>query len=188
MNIIKNMPRKKEVLHLSIPGHISAAEAAEMLGISYERVLQLIRGKRFTYIKVSKMYMIPTGEVEEFKKNPPGRVRKSATPWHVYNGRITVTALQISIRLRAGQQERFEQRVQQLHAKQQHTFKGSMIRLVWQQAEAPEQVTIVLVWKSNEMPSEETRQQELASFQHDFADLLDWDTAQVKHERVLLTT
>ncbi len=182
------MPRKKEALHLSIPGHVSAAEAADMLNLSYERVLQLIRGKRFSYIKVSKMYMIPTEEVEEFKKNPPGRVRKSATPWHVYNGRITVTALQISVRVRQGQQERFEQRLQELYTKQQHTFKGSMIRVVWQQEEVSEQVMIVLVWKSNEMPSEETRQQELAAFQHDFADLLDWDTAQTTHGRVLLTT
>ncbi len=182
------MPRKKEELHLSIPGHVSAAEAAEMLHLSYERVLQLIRGKRFSYIKVSKMYMIPTEEVEEFKKNPPGRSRKSATPWHVYNGRITVSALQISVRLRKGQQAQFEQRLQKLYTKQEHTFMGSMIRVIWQQEEMPEQVTIILVWKSNEMPSEEMRQQEIAAFQHDFADLLDWGTAKITRGRVLLTT
>ena len=182
------MSKEKEVLHLSIPGHVSAAEAAEMLNLSYERILQLIRGNRFTYTRVSRMYMIPIEEVEEFKKNAPGRVRKDATPWHLYNGRITVTALQISVRLRNGQQAQFEQRLQQIYVKHQHTFKGSMIRIAWQEVENPEQVMIILIWKSNEMPSEETRQQELAAFQHDFADLLDWDTASISHGRVLLTT
>ena len=63
-----------------------------------------------------------------------------------------------------------------------------MIRVVWQQEETPEQVMISLVWKSSEVPSEETHQQELAAFQHDFADLLDWDTEQITCGRVLLTT
>lgn len=182
------MNEDEQDLQLSIPGHVSVKRTSEMLGVSYARVLQLIRGKRLSAQKVSGMYMIPIEAIEEFQKRPPGRARKQGAEWHLYSNRIRVFDTLIQVHVREGQQQHFMKRVRQLYSENQHTFKGTMIRVIRQSVEHPEQVTILLVWKNNEMPDEETRQRELAAFQHDFADVLDWDTAHIEHGNVLLST
>ncbi len=134
--------------------------------------------------------MIAEAELEAFvhKRVPVGRKRMEAAAWHRYGSGIRVYDLVIQVQARAGQTKLFRQRLQEWSEEHERAFNGSMIRLVRYDEKAPEQVMIILVWKSNEMPSEETRQQQLTAFQHDFADLLDWDTAQITHGRVMLTT
>lgn len=178
----------EEEEYLRIPGHISVKKAAELLNISYKRTYDYVHSGRIPSRKVGGKRMIPENALKDFQKNPPGRARKEGAEWHLYSSRIKVFDTQISVQLRAGQQERFVQRVQQLYRKKLHTFKGTMIRVIWQNDEHPDRVTLLLVWKDNEMPGEETRRRELEAFQRDFADVLDWDTAQIKHGNVLLST
>jgi excisionase family DNA binding protein len=177
-----------EDFYLSIPGHIPAEEAAKRLGITVQRVYQHIKAGHLSAVEVKNQYMIPEAEVENFRTRPPGRVRKRAAAWHMYDRSINVLNIQISVQVRVGQQERFRERVRQLYGEKQHAFKGTMIRVIWQNQDHPEQARLLLVWKDNEMPDEATRQRELEAFQRDFADVLDWDTARIEHGNVLLST
>ena len=134
--------------------------------------------------------MIAEADLETFvhKRIPAGRKRMEAAAWHRYGSGIRVYDLVIQVQVRAGQTKAFRQQLQAWSEEHERAFDGSMTRIVRYDEKIPEQVMIILVWKSNEMPSEEIRQQQLDTFQHDFADLLDWDNAQITYGRVLLTT
>ena len=49
-------------------------------------------------------------------------------------------------------------------------------------------VRVQLIWKSTDMPDEQKRQSELAAFQEQLADVLDWQTAKVREVRALIHT
>ena len=178
----------EEEQYLHIPGHVSVKKAAELLHLSYKRTYNYVHSGRIPSRKIGGKLMIPEEALKGFQRNPPGRARKQGAEWHLYSKRIQVFDTLIHVHVREGQQQNFMKRVRQLYSENQHTFKGTMIRVIRQSAEHPEQVTMLLVWKNNEMPDEETRQRELEAFQHDFADVLNWDTAHVEHGNVMLST
>ena len=49
-------------------------------------------------------------------------------------------------------------------------------------------VHIFLIWKDTEMPTEADRQQSLRSFEEDFADILEWETAEYMTNDALIYT
>jgi excisionase family DNA binding protein len=177
-----------EPQYLYIPGYLPVRKVAEALGISDDRVLQHIHSKRLASKKVGGRYMVPEKAVEDFKHQPPGRSRKKAPGWHVFNSRIHLLALEIHVNVYAGQQERFEEKLHAVCQNQQHTFTGSVERFIFKNEASPEKVMIILLWKSNEMPKEAVRQQELDAFKADFANMLDWEHAEYRSNQGLLYT
>jgi hypothetical protein len=175
---------------LSLPGYVPTDIAAQRLGLTVRRVYQYLKAGELTSRIFRGRHMISEEELEAFvyKRHPAGRKRVEAAAWHHYGSGVRVLDMLIQVQVRTGQTKSFRQRLQAWSEEHERAFSGSMTRLVRYDENAPESVMIILVWKSNEMPGEETRQQELAAFQHDFADLLDWDTAHISHGRVLLTT
>ena len=69
----------------TIPGYVPIKEAAKILGISNPRMYGYVRDKRITALKAGRTLMIPMNELENFKLNPPGRVRTKAADWRIYN-------------------------------------------------------------------------------------------------------
>jgi hypothetical protein len=132
--------------------------------------------------------MVPEKAVEDFRHQPPGRSRKGAPNWRVYNSRIRLLSIEIQVNVYPGQQERFEKMLQSVCENQQHTFTGSVERFVFKNEASPEMVTILLLWKSNEMPKEAVRQKELEAFKDAFAGILDWDHAQFRYDEGLIYT
>jgi hypothetical protein len=49
-------------------------------------------------------------------------------------------------------------------------------------------LTIQLVWKNGNMPNEEKRQEDLSAFKNEFADVLNWETAQYSVGKVIIHT
>jgi excisionase family DNA binding protein len=163
--------------YLRIPGHVPVKEAAEMLGISEDRVLQHIKARRLPGRKVLGRYMIPLEEVEQFEQNPPGRVRTKAPAWRVYNIRSKLVSLAIDVQVLPGQEQRLLEKVQSIQQRNRHAFPGTMARYILKENSAFSSVSIWLIWKDTEMPNEATLEEELAAFKAELADVLDWGTA-----------
>ncbi len=178
----------EELEFLSIPGHVPVKEAARLLDLSEDRVYQLINKKRLVAKKVEGRHMVQQLSIEAFKHKPPGRVREKAPKWRVYDDRITLLNMEIRVRVRAGQQGRFEEMVRELLDRQGYRFAGTMARYILRQNDDQDMVTISLFWKDNEMPDEETRQHNIAAFRDAFADVLDWEHAEIIRNKGLLYT
>lgn len=182
------MSMTEDTEYLSIPGHVPVRKVAETIGISEDRVLQHIHSGRLPASKVGGRYVIPKQAMEDFKRNPPGRIRKKPPLWRVHDSRIKLLVTEMRVQVRAGQGALFEQKLQTIYEGQQHTFTGTAQRFIFKNTSSPELVTILLLWKDNEMPDEATQQRELAAFKAAFADVLDWETAEMcLHEGMIYT-
>jgi excisionase family DNA binding protein len=170
-----------------VPGYVSIKQAAEMLGITDKRVYRYIEEGRLQAYKSGGVFMLSVEAVKQFKLNPPGRVRTQPPPWRVYNKRSKLVCSEIVVKVRKGQQTRLLDKLRAIQDENHHTFAGTMQRYIkW---DAPlASIRISLYWKDTEMPDEATRQQNLADFQAELADVLDWDTAQYYTGEVLIHT
>ncbi|QBD83627.1 helix-turn-helix domain-containing protein [Ktedonosporobacter rubrisoli] len=174
--------------YLSIPGYVPVKVAAKMLELSQDRITQHIHSGRLPSKKVGGRYLIPAQAVEEFRRNPPGRTRKQPARWRIYDDRVKLLSMLIQVRVRAGQRENLEQKLEKIYEEQQLRFEGSLARYILSNSASPDIVTIILHWKSNEMPDEARRKRDLEAFQQEFADVLDWESAQIsEHEGLLYT-
>ena len=171
-----------------MPGYVSRFEAAEIMGLSSERVYEYLRSGRLPYKRVGRTYLIAIEDIEEFKRQPSGRVRTQPPPWRVYRSAITLQSTSMQVQIRAGQEAAFKKKLQELREKQEHLLTGSMQRYIQQDERDPSTIQIWLVWKDNELPDEQTRERELAAFKAAFADVLDWETERESSLKGLLYT
>jgi excisionase family DNA binding protein len=174
------MASEKE--YLRIPGHVPVKEAAEMLGISEDRVLQHIKAKRLPARKIFGRYMIPQESVEQFTQNPPGRSRTKAPLWRIYNIRSKLLGLNIEVQVLPDQEQRLLEKLRAIQEGNRHNFQGTMARYIFKESASFSKVSIWLIWKDTEMPDEAKREEELTAFKAELADVLDWETA-VQHTK-----
>src|SRR5438874_1728864 len=170
------MPMVSGKEYLRIAGHVPVKEAAEMLGISEDRVLQHIKAKRLPGRMVLGRYMIPLEAVEQFKLNPPGRLRTKAPAWRVYHARSKLLGMEIQVQVRPGQQERLLEKLSAIQEENPHTFPGTVARYILKDSSSFTTLSIWLVWKDTEMPDEATRERDFVAFKAELADALDWET------------
>lgn len=180
------MAEEKE--YLRIPGHMPVKEAAAILGLSEERVLQHIRARHLPSRKVDGRYMIPVQAVEEFRRKPHGRIRTTPAPWRVYRAGARVRSLQIEVQLYPDKEQAFQEQLQTTLQQQQHLFPGTMQRSISADEEHPEQITILLIWKDTELTDEATLYRDIETFKTAFAGLLDWEKARYVRKRAILHT
>ncbi len=167
---------------------VTTSEAAKMLGVSYYTVYEYIKEERLPAELVGGIYMLPKGAVEQFKPKPTGRTRTKPALWRMYRAGAIVLEVEIRVQVRAGQQERLVEKLNEIQEEQRHTFSGTMQRYVFEDDDALTSVTISLIWKDTEMPDEATRQRDLAAFRAELANVLDWETAQYNMKRAIIHT
>ncbi|HXR66444.1 MAG TPA: helix-turn-helix domain-containing protein [Ktedonobacteraceae bacterium] len=172
----------------SPPGYISSEEAAQRLGVSKDRLYQWVKQARLTAYTVGNAFIFLEKEIDGFERNPTGRKRKGPPSWRVYQGEVKVLVTEIQVQVRAGQQKRLRARVEAMQKAGEYVFPGTIARYIVQGDEQLSHVQILLFWKSTEMPVEAARQTQLAMFQEDFADTLDWQTARIKTTDALTYT
>lgn len=168
--------------------YLSTAEAAKQLGVSYYTVYEYIREKRLVAEMVGGSYIIPRHAVDEFKAKPTGRTRVNPPPWRVYRAGAHVYSLDIEVRVKADKLERLIERLSRIREAQKHLFRGTMQRYIFEDEADPNRIIITLIWKDTELPDESLLQEELATFQNELADLLDWSTARYTKKRAILHT
>ncbi len=167
---------------------LTTNEAAKQLGVSYYTVYEYIREKRLVADMVSGVYIIPRRAVEEFKAKPAGRTRVKPPSWRLYRAGARVRGLDISVQVRAGQQERLREKLHRLLETQEYLFSGTMQRYIFEDESNPSRIIISLIWKDTELPDESMLDEELARFKSAFADMLDWSTVRFTKKRAILHT
>src|SRR6266700_4311529 len=162
-----------------VPGFLSVKEAADLIKLSESRVYELIREGRLPRYKAGNTYMLALADVESFRSNPTGRLRKNPPKWRVYRSGGKVFSTEMQVKIRSGQRERLLRKLEAIRKGERHTLTGSIARYVLLDRTSPDMVTLWLVWKDSEMPDQATHERELAAFRAELADVLDWDTAQI---------
>lgn len=178
----------KERKKSSPPGYISSEEAAQRLNVSKDRLYQWVKQARLTAYTVGNAFTFLEKEIDSFERNPTGRKRKGPPAWRVYTGGVKVLATEIKAQIRAGQRERLVAKIQEMQKADEHVFPGTLARYILQGDEQFSSIQILLFWKSTEIPVEAARQAQLLLFQESFADVLDWQTAQIKTTDALTYT
>jgi excisionase family DNA binding protein len=171
-----------------MPGYISTEQAAKILGISKQRVYQYVGEKRLQAFRVGSVILLPIEAVKQFKPNITGRPRKKAPIWREYSGETTVLATEIEVQIRTGHQDRLIEKLKAIFKSQRHTFPGTIQRFVFKDSSPLATITILLVWKETEMPDEAAREQALAAFKVELADVLAWDTARYTTKEGIIYT
>ena len=167
--------------------YVSVKEAAEILGISTKRVYRYIEAKRLPAYKPARDYLLPREAVKQFKLKNAGRPREKIPPWRIYQtGTLLITDIQV--RVHAGQQQKLLEKLEAIRSDMRHMFPGTIGRYVIKTDTSLTSVKIWLIWKDNEMPDEATREKAFEEFRSEFADVLDWGTAQSSTGEAILYT
>ncbi len=138
--------------------------------------------------RIGNILIVPVDEVRQFQPSPSGRVRARAPSWRAYRSRGSLLLTDIRVPVRVGQEVQLLDKLEAIQKSDRHTFPGTVARYVVKADEVPTSVQILLVWKSTEMPSETKRAEDLALFQADLADVLDWEEAQWDTNEVIIHT
>jgi len=172
----------------NLPGYVSIREAAEMLRVSDKRVYQYVRAGRLSARRVGNILILPVDEVRQFQPSPSGRVRTRAPSWRAYRSRGMLFLTDIFVPVCPGQDEQLLEKLKAIQKSDRHIFHGTVARYVVKADEMLTRVQILLVWKSTEMPNETKRAEDLALFQAELADVLDWEAAQWSTNEVIIHT
>jgi excisionase family DNA binding protein len=172
----------------NLPGYVTIREAADMLGVSDKRVYQYVRAGRLPAQRVGNILILPVEEVQKFKPSPSGRMRAKAPPWRAYRSRGALIITDIRVPVRMELQGKLIEKLKAIRKQDSHTFSGTVARYVAKGDADLTSVQILLVWKSTEMPNEARRKQDLALFQEELADVLDWGAAQFSTNEVIIHT
>lgn len=171
-----------------VPGYISTDQAAKSLGISKQRVYQYIEEKRLPAFRVGNVILLQTEAVKQFKPNITGRPRKKEPHWRVYRGESSVLGTDIQVQIRPGKEQQLIEKLKAIYKDQRHTFPGTIQRYILKDESSPTTVSIWLIWKDTEMPDEFTRERNLAAFQAELNDVLDWGTAYINTKEGIIYT
>lgn len=172
----------------TIPGYVSTSEAAKMLGVSNHRMYQYVKANRLPVVRVGRAFMLRVEDIERFRPNPSGRMRKKAPAWRSYRSRGKVLITDIAVPVRPQQQQAVVDKLMAIQQTDQHTFPGTIARYIVKGDADLTTIHMLLIWKDIEMPDQKTRQQHLLAFQKDFADLLDWGAAQYNTNEAIIHT
>jgi len=171
-----------------VPDYISTDQAAQILGISKQRVYQYIEEQRLPAYRAGNVILLRKEAVQQFKPNITGRPRKKEPAWRVYRGGSTVLGTDIQVQIRPGKQGQLVEKLKAMYKGQRHTFPGTIQRYVFKDDISPAAISILLIWKDTEMPEKEERERNLAAFQAELADVLDWETAQITTKEGIIYT
>lgn len=177
----------ENVIH-PLSDYVRATTAAEMLGITRNRIYEHIRENRLPAERQGKIYFILKEDIERFKANPTGRTRTKPLEWRTYTGDVRVLATEMNVNVRPGQQEALIKKLQEIRHAKRHIFLGTLARYVLRGDKQLNSVHIVFLWKNTDMPARTTVQEQITAFQQEMADMLDWTTAQIQTNDALLYT
>src|SRR5579884_2956053 len=98
------MVEKKDVP--AVPGFVTVREAAKIINVSRTRMYEFVDEGRFPLHKAGSTYLIALADLENFRPNPTGRLRKSPPKWRAYRGGGKLFATEMQVKIRSGQRER----------------------------------------------------------------------------------
>ncbi len=172
----------------SLAGYISIRDAAKALGLARNTVYQYVAEGRISGFRAGDIILVPTEEIEKFKRGVPGRPRTSIPLWRTSPKENMLLSILIFVQIRAGKQEALLQKLEEIRQERQHLFFGTVTRYIIKSDTTPKEVCILLVWRTAIMPDEQSREDALEEFRQELADVLDWGTARYNEGTVLIHT
>ena len=169
-------------------GYVSIKEAAKILGISERRVYLYVEMRRLPAVRAADVLLISEEELKSFRRKYVGRPRKNTPPWRISSVENTQFMTSILVGIKPGQEKNLLLQLEEVKLEGQYIFPGTVARYIARSETDPNSVEIVLVWRTTVMPSETVREQLLEDFQQLLADVLDWDTAQYRHGKIVIHT
>ena len=176
----------KKMQKIPDSGYLTAEEAAKLLGVSKYRIYQYVKEDRLQAFSFGNAFVFRKEEIEQFRPLPSGRTRSKPPSWRAYRSNEKVLGTLIHAQVRERQQQKLIQQLQTIGQADLHTFPGTIARYVLRGDQ--QSIYILLIWKSTEMPSEEQRQKHFVAFQTELADVVDWETAQIETNDVIIHT
>lgn len=157
--------------------YLAISEVAKVLGVSTRSVYSYIKSGKLPGERIGQTLVVRRDALEHLQRRAAGRPRTRTPIWRVPIETNQQYLLTISVCLREGQEQRFQDKLVEIRQERRHLLVGTVARYIAQQTNAPEQVRIVLIWRQQLLPSEEERQAALAALRADFWELLNWETA-----------
>lgn len=90
--------------------------------------------------------------------------------------------------LQEGQEEAFQNKLQEIRQKQKYVLAGTVARSIAQSDQDPSLVQFLFLWRQQCLPSAEERAAALASLRADLEAVCDWEHASIFEGTVLLNT
>jgi excisionase family DNA binding protein len=170
----------------SLSGYLSVREAARVIGVSPRSVYSAISQGRLTAIRVGGATALDAEEVSHFEYQVAGRPRERHPVWRVPSGRNRQYLTRIKTRVREGESERLEQRLEEIRAARKHHLIGTVARIILRSQEDPTAIQLLLIWRQLVMPAQEERQAAIAALCDDLADVLDREQTTWSESQILL--
>ncbi|QBD79259.1 DNA-binding protein [Ktedonosporobacter rubrisoli] len=171
-----------------IPGYLTIKEAAQILGISGNRVYTYIEEGRLPAVRSGHAIMIAKQDVYNFKPGNLGRPRQRNPAWRKALDTNKFIVKRITVRLYPGQEERLQEKLDEIWQNKEHIFPGSTFRYVARSQTRPGRIEIELLWRVCHLPDDAELTKQLEAFRQQLADVLDWQTAQYETSETLLHT
>jgi excisionase family DNA binding protein len=172
----------------NLAGYVSIREAAKMLGLARKTVYQYVSEGRMLGVRAGDIILVPTSEVEQFKRGIAGRPRTSLPIWRISPKDNMLFSMSIFVQVKAEKQEALAQKLEAIKLGKLHLFPGTIARYIIKSDTASSEVHILLLWRNIIMPDEESRKAALEAFRQELADVLDWNTAKYEEGTVLMHT
>ena len=170
---------------VSLSEYLSVEEAARILGVTTRSVYWYIERGRLSCTQIETS-LLRREEVIAFERRSPGRARTRVLRWRVPPVQNALLLTTITVRVQPGQRQPFMEKLAAMHQEEKHLFPGTAARYITSNPHDPDEVSILLVWRETSQPAAARRQEALAALMADFAEVLDWDTAQMQEGQGLL--
>lgn len=166
--------------------YLSIHEAARRLGVSPRSVYGYLESGKLPATLVEGFLMVEEEAVQRFRRRAPGRLRVRTPRWRKIPVMNQMMQTRITVRLLPGSEARLRDKLDEMQAERKHCFPGTSARYIAQDQAHPEEVEITLVWRGAVKPSESEREAALDALRVELAEIMEWQTAQVKEGQVLL--
>jgi hypothetical protein len=178
--------RKRSIAPLQSEDYVSVRQASIMMGVSTRSVYGYIEMGRIRGIRIGASIAVPVEDVQNYERSIIGRPRVRIPGWRRPTRGNEQYLTIIRLRLRQGQEERFEHFAEKMRQKQTHRIPGTVARYIAEDQDDPRNVRIMLVWRKLVMPDAEGRKREVQSLLDDLADLIEPDQVKTFECQTLL--
>jgi hypothetical protein len=179
---------KDETGFPKLPNYIPAKEGAERLGISVRRINEYAQMGRIRAYKAGRTTMLLEEDVTNFEKRATGRQRTVIPIWRIPTGNNLQYVTVIFARIRQGQDEQLNQKIEEIRVGKKHLLPGTVARYISRSEEKPDDIQIILIWRSTVMPPQAEREAALQALRAELAEIVDWETAWSESGKVIMHT
>jgi excisionase family DNA binding protein len=176
---------KGRIFPSPLPQYITVREVADLLGVSKRSVYGYLEMGKLQGMRVGNLLVVDAEQVRGFTRATTGRPRTREPQWHQSIAENTQYVTTIEVQTRQGQQARLVRKLEEIRKQRKHLFPGTVARYVIDKQDG---IEIILVWRKVVMPPAEERAAALDLLRGDLAEVLEWESAVICEQEVIMHT